>query len=119
MRIAVFATKILLTLAFVAAGAFKLIGAPMMVETFDAIGMGQWFRFATGLIEIVGAGLLWLPRRQAWGAALLGATMVGAVLAHLVVLGAASAVPAVVLGLLSAFVLWSHRAQFPVLSRLA
>ena len=119
MRIAVIVAKILLTLAFVAAGAAKLIGAPMMVETFEALGMAQWFRILTGLIEVAGTGLLWLPRRQAWGAALLGATMVGAVLAHLAVLGVASGLPAVVLGLLSAFVLWSHRAQFPVLSRFA
>ena len=119
MRIAVIIVKALLTFAFVAAGAAKLIGAPMMVETFDAIGMGQWFRYLTGVIEVGGAVLLWVSRRQAWGAALLGATMVGAVLAHLVVLSAASAAPAVVLGLLSAFVLWSHRAQFPVLSRFA
>ena len=60
----------------------------MMVETFDAIGLGQWFRYLTGLIEVGGAVLLWVPRRQAWGAALLGATMIGAVLANLVVLGA-------------------------------
>ena len=42
-----------------------------------------------------------------------------ALLVVAIVLGAASAAPAVVLGLLSAFVLWSHRAQFPVLSRFA
>lgn len=119
MRIALLVTKILLTFAFVAAGAAKLFGVPMMVETFDAIGWGQWFRYLTGIIEVGASVLLWVPRRQAYGAALLGGTMVGAVLAHLVILGAASAAPAVVLGLLSAFVLWAYRAQVPVLSRFA
>jgi putative oxidoreductase len=119
MRIALLIIKILLTVAFVAAGAAKLIGALMMVESYEVIGLGQWFRYLTGIIEVGGAVLLWIPRRQAWGAALLGATMVGAVLAHLVVLGMSTVAPSIVLGLLCAFVLWSHRKDFPVLSRWA
>lgn len=119
MRIAIIVVKALLTLAFVAAGSAKLLGVPMMVETYDTIGLGQWFRYLTGVIEVGGAILLWVPKRQGYGAALLGATMVGAVLAHLFVLGAASALPAIVLGLLSAFVLWSYRRDMPVISRLA
>ena len=119
MRIALLIIKIILTLAFLAAGAGKLAGASMMVETFELIGLGQWFRYLTGIIEIGGAVLLWIPRRQAWGAALLGATMVGAVFAHLVLLGAGTVAPSLVLGLLSAFVLWSYREHLPVLSRFA
>ena len=91
MRIALIIVKVLLTLAFLAAGIGKLIGAPMMVETFDTIGLGQWFRYVTGIIEVGGAVLLWVPRRQSWGAALLGATMVGAVLAHVVLLAVEAA----------------------------
>lgn len=119
MRIAIIVVKALLTLAFVAAGSAKLLGVPMMVETYDTIGLGQWFRYLTGVIEVGGAILLWVPKRQGYGAALLGATMVGAVLSHLFVLGAASALPAIVLGLLSTFVLWSYRRDMPVISRLA
>jgi uncharacterized membrane protein YphA (DoxX/SURF4 family) len=74
--------RLLLTLAFVGAGLAKLAGAEMMIATYDAIGVGQWFRYVTGIIEVGGAILLWLPRRQVLAAALLGGTMVGAVLAH-------------------------------------
>ncbi|SMY08420.1 DoxX family protein [Flavimaricola marinus] len=102
--------RVLLTLAFVAAGFAKLSGVEMMVATYDAIGVGQWFRYLTGIIEIGGAVLLWLPRRQVLAAGLLGATMVGAVLAHLFILGP-SAVPAVILGLISAAVIYLHRDQ--------
>ena len=84
----------------------------MMVATFDAIGLGQWFRYLTGIIEIAGAILLWLPGRQIVGAGLLGATMVGAVLTHVFILGP-SAVPALVLGLLCAAVLYIYRSQIP------
>lgn len=104
--------RALLTLAFVAAGGAKLVGVEMMVATYDTIGLGQWFRYLTGIVEIVGAVLLWMPNRQVLGAALLGATMVGAVLAHWFVVGP-SALPAIVLGLLSAAVLFIYRAQIP------
>ncbi|MDM7931552.1 DoxX family protein [Tabrizicola sp.] len=101
-----------LTLAFFGAGGAKLAGVEMMVATFDQIGFGQGFRYFTGIVEIVGAGLLWLPRRQVIGAAVLGGTMVGAVLTHWLVLGP-SAVPAIVLGLLCTAVLYVHRDQIP------
>lgn len=104
--------RALLTLAFLAAGGAKLAGVDMMVATFEQIGLGQWFRYVTGVIEVAGAALLWLPGRQLAGAALLGATMVGAVLTHWFVLGP-SAVPAIVLGLLCVGVLYIHRAQIP------
>lgn len=103
--------KALLTLAFVAAGLAKLSGVEMMVATFDGVGVGQWFRYVTGAIEVVGAILLWLPGRQLLGAAALTITMVGAVLAHLLILGP-SALPAIVLGLLSATVGYAYRHQF-------
>ena len=107
------AIKALLTLAFLGAGFAKLSGQEMMIATYDAIGVGQWFRYLTGAIEVGGAALLWVRGYQGWAAAVLGATMVGAVLAHLLVLGP-SAVPAIVLGLLLSVVLWTHRDQVPV-----
>lgn len=112
MKYAVLGAKVLLTLAFVAAGGAKLIGAEMMVATFDAIGWGQWFRYLTGAIEVGAAILLWVPGAVALGAGLLAATMVGAIIAHLVVLGP-SMVPALILGILALFVLYANRDQVP------
>lgn len=102
--------RIVLTLAFVAAGFAKLVGVDMMVQTFDAIGVGQWFRYLTGIIEIGAAALLWVRGKEAIGAGLLVCTMIGAVLAHLVILGP-SAAPALVLGVLAAVVLYIFRGQ--------
>ena len=104
------ALKGLVALAFAAAGLAKLAGVDMMVATFDAIGVGQWFRYVTGIIELSSAVLLFVPGLQAIGAALLVITMIGAVIAHLAILGP-SFVPALVLGLLSAAILWQHRDQ--------
>jgi putative oxidoreductase len=85
----------------------------MMVATFDVIGVGQWFRYVTGAIEVGAAALLWVPGRQWIGAGLLVCTIIGAILAHLLILGP-SLVPALVLGLLCAVVLYVYRADVAV-----
>jgi len=105
--------KVLLTLAFVAAALAKLSGQEMMVQTFEAVGVGQWFRYVTGVIEIGAAALLWFRGMQFVGAGLLTCTMAGAVLAHLFIIGP-SAVPALILGVLSAIVAYHYRAQSPI-----
>ena len=105
--------KGLAALAFVAAGGAKLAGAEMMVATFEGVGLGQWFRYATGLIEVVSAALLFVPGRQALGAAALVCTMIGAVVTHLFIIGG-SAVPALVLGAVVAVIAWAHRDQLPI-----
>lgn len=107
------AIKVLLTLAFVAAGFAKLSGQEMMVQTFEAVGVGQWFRYVTGIIEIGAVALLWVKGLQFIGAGLLVCTMAGAVLAHLLIIGP-SAVPAAVLGILSAIVAFNFRGQSPI-----
>jgi len=58
------AIKAVLTLAFVAAGFAKLSGQEMMVQTFEAVGVGQWFRYVTGIIEVGAAVLLWVKGMQ-------------------------------------------------------
>ena len=108
--------KILSSIAFLGAGVSKLTGVEMMVTTFDQIGFGQWFRYVTGIIEVSSVILLWLAGKQVFGAALLVCTMIGAVLAHLLILEL-SAVPAIVLGLLSAYVFYYYRGQLSFLNK--
>ena len=100
----------LLAAAFLAAGGAKLAGVPMMVQIFDQIGMGQWFRIVTGLVEVAGAVALLVPGFAALGAAWLGATMFFAVLTHLLILHS-SAMPAVILLALNVLVVWLRRDQ--------
>ncbi|MDP9601752.1 UNVERIFIED_ORG: putative membrane protein YphA (DoxX/SURF4 family) [Variovorax paradoxus] len=107
-RRVVWGVRILLALAFGAAGAAKLAGAQQMVQVFDAIGFGQWFRYLTGLVEVGGALLLLVPATGFLGGLLLAATMVCAVATHLVLIGGNPA-PAVMLALLSGFVAWRLR----------
>ena len=109
-RIALWAVQIALAGMFLLAGGSKLAGAAAMVALFDAIGVGQWFRYVTGGIEIVSAVALLVPSLVPFGAVALVATMVGAVATHLFIVGGSPAVPAVLL-LGSLAVAWTRRNQ--------
>lgn len=100
----------LLALAFAAAGSAKLYGVPMLVQEFEHMGLGQWFRYFTGTLEIIGAVTILLPSFAAFGAVLLICIMIGATITHLFVIGG-SPVPALVLLALSAIVAYAKRGQ--------
>jgi putative oxidoreductase len=100
--------RVVLALAFGAAGVSKLVGAAPMVQIFDLIGAGQWFRYLTGLVEVAGAILLLVPGTGFVGGLLLCLTMAFAVATHLLVIGG-TPVPAVVLAVLSGFVAYRLR----------
>ena len=110
LNIALWCVQVLLALAFLGAGSQKLIGAPAMVELFKAIGVGQWFRYVTGICEITGAVLIVVPKTKAIGAATLVCVMVGAIIAHLFILHVPPYAPVVLLAL-SSFVLWGRRRE--------
>ena len=78
---------------FLFSGALKLTGAPMMVQMFGTIGLGQWFRYVTGGLEVISAVLLLVPSLARFGALALAVTMVGAILTHLFIIGGNPAVP--------------------------
>ena len=100
-----------LTLAFAAAGIAKLMGVQMLVDEFEVIGLGQWFRYVTGIVELGSAILLWVPGFTAYAAGLLVCTMIGALTAHLTRLGMATSGGVFVLGPLAALTPWANRSQ--------
>lgn len=108
--ISLWAVRGLLALAFAAAGTAKLYGVPMLVEEFEHIGLGQWFRYLTGTLEILGAVLIIIPSTVAFGAALLCCIMIGAIFTHVFVIGG-SPIPAIVLLALSAIVAYAKRSM--------
>src|SRR5215472_738623 len=77
----------LLSLMFLLLGANKLDpDATSWVEIFAKIGIGQWFRYFMGGLEVVCSVLLLVPETAGAAAGLLSCTMVGAVLTHLLIL---------------------------------
>ena len=93
---------------FLMTGWMKLSGNEQMVQLFAAIGIGQWFRYVTGLIEVLSAILLLIPALSGVGALLLIPTMIGAIMTHLFIVGGSPALP---IGLLiaMAIVAWGRR----------
>jgi putative oxidoreductase len=87
MNIFLWVLQVLAAAMFLLAGGMKLGGAQPMVATFAKIGIGQWFRYVTGGIEVFSAILLLIPRVVAIGAFLLVCTMVGAIITHVFVIG--------------------------------
>jgi putative oxidoreductase len=116
-QIGLWSVKALLAAAFLAAGGAKLYSVPMMVETFEHVGVGQWLRYLTGVLEVVGAVAVLIPTMAGFGGTLLAAIMVGATLAHLLAVPG-SAIPAIVLFALSALVALAHRDQIAAAARI-
>ena len=107
-KVGLWILRVLLGAAFIGAGGAKLAGVQAMVDMFQKVGLGQWFRIVTGLLEVSGGILLLIPRLTFYGAALLLAVMVGAITAHLTVLGGNPA-PAIILLVLNAVTAWLTR----------
>lgn len=105
--------QISLAVLFLYLGASKLSShETFWVNLFAKIGIGQWFRYFTGGLEVTCAVLLLIPRTSAIAALLLACTMVGAVVTHLLLLrdGYACVFPGFPL-LILVVVAWRRRAS--------
>lgn len=80
------------------------------IALFDRIGLGQWFRYVTGAMQVAGGVLLLIPRTLTLGAAMLACTMLGAMAVHVFVLHTAvfALLPLILLGAIVA-VWWAGR----------
>jgi putative oxidoreductase len=106
--IALWLTQVALAVMFLMAGGSKLAGVPAMVGLFDAIGVGQWFRYVTGVIEVTAGIALLVPSAALFGALLLIPTMLGAIVTNVFVVPASPVVPLLLL-LAAAAVAWARR----------
>ncbi|PYO45521.1 MAG: hypothetical protein DMD72_15085 [Gemmatimonadetes bacterium] len=84
--IALECTELVLAGVFLLVGGAKLIGRHDMVELFRSIGVGQWLRYVTGVLEVVGAAFMIVPLASGASAVGLGTIMVSATLIELFVL---------------------------------
>jgi putative oxidoreductase len=108
--VALWVTQVAVAGMFMFSGGLKLTGAPQLVALFDSIGVGQWFRYVTGSIEVVSAAALLVPPLAPFGALLLVPTMVCAIGTHLLIVGG-SPVPATVLLIGALAIVWARRHQ--------
>ena len=107
-RLGTWALQIIVAAVFLAAAAAKLAGLPFMTRVFDQIGLGQWLRIVTSVLEIVGALALLYPGTAALGGLWLGFAMLCAMVICVFVLHSSPA-PAAVLLALNALIVYLRR----------
>ena len=66
---------------------FKFTAAPESVYIFTKVGAEPWGRIGSGVIELIAAALILVPRTTWLGALLALGVMAGAILSHLTLLG--------------------------------
>ena len=93
---------------FFLAGFAKLSGDEQMIQTFAAIGIGQWLRYVTGLIDVASAILLLIPVLSGIGALLVVPIMIGVIVTHIVIIGGSPALPIGLL-IIASIVAWGRR----------
>ena len=103
---------------------FKFTAAPESVYIFTKVHAEPWGRIGSGIIELIAAVLLLIPRTVWAGAFLALGVMAGAILSHLTILGIevmgdGGLLFGLALGVFatSATALVLHRSQIPVFGR--
>lgn len=101
---------------------FKFTGAPESVYIFTKVGAEPFGRIGSGVVELIAAILLFVPRFTWLGAGLACGVMFGAIGSHLTILGIEVKgdggllfALACVVFLCSLFVLWVERSKIPMI----
>ncbi len=101
---------------------FKFTGAEESKYIFSTLGVEPWGRIGSGVVELVAAILLLVPRTTTLGALIALATMSGAILSHLAFLGIEVKEDrgllfglALTVFVISLSVLYLHRFEIPII----
>ena len=103
---------------------FKFSAAPESVYIFTKVGAEPWGRIVSGIIELIAAILLLIPRFTWLGSMLALGVMAGAILSHLTILGIEVQGDrgllfglAVTVFLATGINLFLHRTEVPIIGR--
>lgn len=89
LKIGPWVLRLAVAFIFVSSGLEKFGIGPGQewVSIFAKIGLGDWFRYFTGVLEVAGGVLLIVPHAAKVGAGLLVLCMAGAIVCHVFILG--------------------------------
>jgi putative oxidoreductase len=108
--------RLLIAALFLSASYMKLSGQPMLIAEFDRVGLGQWFRYFTGFLELFGGIGVLIPPLSPFAAILLLMVDLGAFVAQVSVLHMDWIHPIVIAAVLSG-ILYLQRERFGFLRR--
>jgi len=103
--------RVLMAALFLFAAFMKLTSQPMMVTEFDHVGLGQWFRYFTGSLELIGGIGVLVPRFSPFAACILLLVAAGAFVAQVTTLHIDWIHP-IVIGLLLGALIYLQRNAF-------
>ncbi len=103
--IALWIVRVALAAEFLYSG-YLLFAGGHTEQTFAEIGLGQWLRYVTGVLEVGGAIGLLVPRLGGPAALLLAGVMVGASVTELFILANGGPVLPLILLIVSATLAW-------------
>ncbi len=109
-RLVDWSLRLILALVFLYQGLDKFGSRRLWIRVFSEIGVGQWFRYATAAVEIIGAILVMIRKATAVAVTLLACTMVCALLTQVAIIGVGP--QTVLVGVLIALILavgWRRR----------
>jgi putative oxidoreductase len=107
MNVTLWVLQGITALGFALSGLLKLSGSPQALGLFQVMGTASWMPYVIGVLEVLGAIGLLIPRLSGTAASAFVALMIGALLSH--VIWGGFAVPAVVLLILSAVIAYGRR----------
>lgn len=104
----IWALRLVIGALFLFAAFTKLSGQQMMIDEFETVGLGQWFRYFTGLLELAGGILVLIPAYSVPGALVLLLVDVGAFFAQAFVIKM-DVIHTIVIGAVIALLIWLQR----------
>lgn len=110
--VALWGLQVLLALLFLAAGIPKLAGNPNWIARFARYGYPDNFYRLVGVVEVLGALALLIPRTAAYSAAVLIVVMIGATITHALHSEAFRVPITLVLAILLGIVAYARRPNF-------
>lgn len=104
---------------------FKFTGAPESIYIFTKVGAEPWGRIASGVLELIAAVLILIPRTAWFGALMSLGIISGAIFSHLTILGIVVQDDGGLLFILastvfvsSAIILFLHRGEIPFIGNI-
>lgn len=108
----------LLAISYAFPGILKVTGEKQTVAGFDRIGLGDWFRYLIGTLEIAGAIGLLIPILCGLASLAFVGLMIGATITQIVVFDGDMVANPVIVGVVVAVVAWGRRDRTVALFRL-
>jgi uncharacterized membrane protein YphA (DoxX/SURF4 family) len=108
-NVALWVLQVLAAITFAMGGLNKVLGETQTVAGFEKMGMGDWFRYLIGALELAGAAALLIPILAGLAGLAFVGLMIGAIITQATVFdGEMVAIPAAVL-VFVAIIAWGRR----------